>query len=235
MEPTIALVVCIVFSIALKPAIKKVPWVFYALALVLSALFASHILLSMFPSAARALYPYMQRGLLAFGLITVVMFIGVFPKSVWIRRYLNPIRGELSIIASFLAIGHIVNYLNAYVGKMLEGFVGMSISVSISIVVAFFLVALLAVLVITSFNFIKSRMDSAVWKKVQLLAYAFYVLTFVHILLILAPSMGQGGSGERALVSIVVYSLVFVAYVVARVARFALDRRYEKANLNIEA
>lgn len=214
---------------------KKAPWVFYCLALVLSALFASHVLLSVAPSMARALYPYMQRGLLAFGLVTVVMFIGVFPRSRWVRRYLNPIRGELSIIAAFLAIGHIVNYLNAYLGKVLGGFAGMSLSASTSIVASFLLVALLAVLTITSFNIVKSKMESTAWKKVQMLAYAFYLLMFVHVLLILVPSVGQNGGGERAFVSVVVYSIVFVVYIVARIARAILDRRGQEACRGVES
>lgn len=223
MELAIALAVSVVFAFALKPAIKKAPLVFYALALIASCVFASHMLMAAAPAFARAIYPYMQRCLIAFGLFTIVMFIGVLPERNRIRRYLSPIRAELSIIAAFLSLGHIVNYLNAFMDKILKGFAGMSAPASASVVISIVVVALLIILTITSFNFVKAKMKPVTWKKVQRLAYVFYGLTCIHILLILAPTVSTDGG--RALVSVAVYATVFLLYAALRAGRAVIDAK----------
>ena len=85
------------------------------------------------------------------------------------------------------------------------------------------LLALLLVLGVTSFNAVKKRMRTETWKRVQKLAYPFFLLVYVHLLLMLAPSALHGGIA--ATTSVAVYSVVFAAYVVVRLVRAAKDRR----------
>ena len=87
--------------------------------------------------------------------------------------------------------------------------------------------SLLLALGVTSFNAVKKRMKTESWKRLQRLAYAFFALVYVHLLLMLLPSALHGGQVAQA--SVAVYSVVFVAYFVLRVARALLDRRATQA------
>ena len=94
---------------------------------------------------------------------------------------------------------------------------------AVALVVALALFALLIVLGVTSFNFVKKRMKKETWKRVQLLAYPFWGLVYVHLLLMLLPSALRGGAPAQ--MSVVVYSVVFLGYAVLRVRRALVDRR----------
>ena len=81
----------------------------------------------------------------------------------------------------------------------------------------------MVVLWVTSAQRVKHAMKAASWKRVQRLAYPFYVLTYVHLALLLMPSAVAGN--EVAVLSIAVYSVVMGAYVVLRLRKAAADRR----------
>lgn len=227
MEPVIAIASCIAFAFVFRNALKAAPALFYVLAIVADLAFLGHALSGFAPVIARALQPYLQRCLVAFGLFAVVMFVGVLPEGSRARRWLAPVRGELSIIAAILAAGHVANYLGAYLAQIAQGF---AVSKAASFAVAAVVVALLAVLAATSLRAVRRRMDAATWKRVQLLAYPFFVLVYVHLLLILGPS--ASGSEQKAFESVVVYTVVMLAYAVLRGGKAVLDR---KARLEAEA
>ncbi len=170
-----------------------------------------------------ASYPYVVRCLVGFSLFTIVMFIGALGDSNRVRHMLMPIRGELSVIACILTFGHVINYLNSYIADILEGFFGMSVSMVASLLISAVLIVLLVPLAVTSLESVKSRMNTASWKKLQKAAYAFYVLTYFHILLMLAPTVTS--SGQRAVVSLVVYTAVVAVYVIMRLRKVVLDRQ----------
>ena len=92
-----------------------------------------------------------------------------------------------------------------------------------ALALALALFALLVVLGVTSFNVVKKRMKKETWKRVQLLAYPFWGLVYVHLLLMLVPSALRGGAPAQ--MAVAVYSVVFVGYAVLRIRRAAVDRR----------
>ena len=81
----------------------------------------------------------------------------------------------------------------------------------------------MAPLGVTSLRAVKGRMKACTWRRIQSLAYAFYGLAFVHVLLMLGPSAMAGS--ERSVVMVSIYIALFGGYMVARIARVALDRR----------
>jgi DMSO/TMAO reductase YedYZ heme-binding membrane subunit len=90
-------------------------------------------------------------------------------------------------------------------------------------VIALVLFVLVAVLAVTSFNFIKKRMNAERWKLVQRFAYPFFGLIFFHLLgYLLIPALN--GSFE-ALLRIVIYLIIFAAYLILRLRRASLDKR----------
>ena len=149
-----------------------------------------------------------------------VVFVGVLDESSPLRARLMPIRRQLSILGCIFALGHLAFYGVSYVprlGSALNGNLGFSLAL------AALLVLLMAILLVTSFQVVKRRMSAARWKGVQRLAYPFYLLTYVHLVLLLAPSAFAGR--ETATVSLVVYSVAVGAYVVLRMRRALLHHR----------
>ena len=65
------------------------------------------------------------------------------------------------------------------------------------------------------------RLKAKSWKRLQSLAYAFYVLVFAHLLLMLEPSAAGAWLCKKTLV----YAVVFGGYFIARIWRAVCDRR----------
>lgn len=173
----------------------------------------------------------MQKGLLTLALFTIVMYIGVLPKESLLARWLRPIRAELSIGACILCVAHLAAYLPAYVARALSG--SMSASLAFALGVALVLIVLLLVLGITSLTAVKKHIEAGVWKRVQLLAYPFFLLVYVHLLLMLTPSAIAGGI--QAQTSIVVYSVLFGTYTILRPLRAIVDRLPQTAKPDLQA
>lgn len=223
MELLIAIVVGVLFAFLLRKQIKRYAVSFYIVAAAVDVLFLSRVLFGVSRELAAVFYPYLTRCLLGFALFAVVMYIGVLPKSSKLRHALMPIRGELSVIAAILTIGHVVNYLGAYLAQILSGFAGMSAGMIASFVVSSLLIVLLTALTITSFNVVKRRMCPDMWKALQRWAYAFFGLTYLHLLLVLAPTVSS--TSQRAAFSIAAYTAVVLVYAVLRVVAHARERR----------
>ena len=190
---------------ALRNPLKACPMAFYAAALLVDVAFVAGTFWGMPREVWSVFFVLIQKCLLPLALFVVVMYIGVLDRGSRACMWLKPVRAELSIVAWLLSLGN----------------------VAASFAVAVVLLALLAVLGVTSFNLVKKRMRTETWKKVQKLAYPFFLLTYVHLLLMLAPSALHGG--VAATTSVAVYSIVFAAYVVLRLVRAAKDRRIREA------
>ena len=202
----------VAFAFACKRPIKSCPLAFYALAATLDVLFVVGSFAGLPPMLYDALF-------------AVVMYIGVFARDSRVATYLRPIRAELSIMAWLLSLGHMAIYLSSYAANLSTGLPQTNVAVALALALALF--ALLVVLGVTSFNVVKKRMKKETWKRVQLLAYPFWGLVYVHLLLMLVPSALRGGAPAQ--MAVAVYSVVFVGYAVLRIRRAAVDRRKEES------
>lgn len=207
-------------AFALRNPIKKAPVAFYVLAVAVSVLFIAAEFFPMPRAVWSALFLLVQKCMLALALFAVVMLIGVFSRDSRVGRWLRPIRAELSIIAWILSLGHMAVYLASYLPRL--GGVNKG-AVMISFVVALVLFALLLVLGVTSFNVVKKRMKKDTWKRVQMLAYPFFGLVYLHLMLMLLPPALHGGVAAQ--VSVAVYSVLFATYALLRVRRAMIDRK----------
>lgn len=222
---TLILTTVVVFL--LRKPIKKAPWVFYLLAVLLDValIMASGVVL---PRMLRIALSYlMQRGGLGVAMFVLVMYIGVFPRKGKISHWFRPIRAELSIIACILIAGHMCAFLPSYLPLLFGGTIA-KLHVGGAIVVALCLLVLVLLLGITSFRFVKRHMKAHSWKRLQQLAYVFYVCIFVHLILMLGPAAMSGNT--RTTITAIVYFIVFAAYVVLRIIRAKEDKR-EKIDL----
>ncbi|WP_302384665.1 ferric reductase-like transmembrane domain-containing protein [uncultured Adlercreutzia sp.] len=231
-------VVALVLSFALvwlcaKP-LKRCPAPFYLGAVALVGLYLWGTGANVRGEAWSYFQPLMQRCALAFLLFSIVMFVGVLGERNPLRVHLMPIRRQLSILACIFACGHIAFYAASYVPRLTSAFSG---NLAFSLGLAALITALMAVLWATSAQRVKHTMKAASWKRVQRLAYPFYVLTYVHLALLLMPSAMAGNN--VAVLSIAVYSIVMGAYVVLRLRKAAADRLAEPAaaasDLDLEA
>lgn len=231
-------VIALVISFALvwlcaKP-LKKHPVPFYLGAIALLGLYFWGTATGVRNEVWAYFQPLMQRCALAFLLFSIVMFVGVLGERNPLRVHLMPIRRQLSILACIFACGHIAFYASSYVPRLASAFTG---NLAFSLGLAALITALMVVLWATSAQRVKHTMKAASWKRMQRLAYPFYVLTYVHLALLLMPSAMAGNN--VAVLSIAVYSIVMGAYVVLRLRKAAADRLAEPAaaasDLDLEA
>lgn len=226
------LLLAIVLTVALKKPIKKFPVLFYGIAIAIDVLFIMNSYVAFPRIVSSALFVFVHKCTFSLALFAIVMYIGVFAQGSKVKTYLLPIRAELSIIAWILSLGHMVVYLMSYVPQVAHGIEHMSGIVLGSLSVALVLFALLLVLGITSFAVVKKSMKLYTWKRIQMLAYPFFILVYVHLLLMLLPAALNGGAVAQ--VSVAVYSVVFVGYIVLRLRRAVLDKRLQGDGLAAE-
>lgn len=217
----LVLAVTVAAVFVLRTPLKKCPGAFYALATACVVLFFAGDALGFPRAVSNAFFILIHKCTLALALFVVVMFIGTFSKASRIRRWLQPVRAELSIVACILSVGHMVVYLVSYAARLISGVVGPSVAAALSI--ALLLGVLLAVLGVTSLRVANRRMAKSAWKHVQMLAYPFVALVYAHLMLMLLPPAIAGGEAARC--SVGVYTAVFASYAVARLARAVIDRR----------
>lgn len=216
------LVGTVVAVVLLRKFIKKIPWVFYILAIALNVLMAANVLGTL-PRLLRGItLMLMNKGGLGTAMFVIVMWIGVFPRKGVVSKALRPIRAELSIMACLLIAGHMVVYLLTYIPNMLGRSLA-STAVLISLVIAFVLLALVLVLGVTSLRSVKRYMSVHAWRRLQSLAYLFYALVLAHVLFFIGPAALAHPGPTR--VNAIVYLAVFGGYIVARIWRAVVDKR----------
>lgn len=216
----LVLAVACAASVALRHPLHKWPVAFYGLAVVADVAYIVGIE-GLFPRVVMGpLTLLMGKCMLSLALFVVVMYIGVFAKGSRVHQWLKPVRAELSIVACILACGHMAVYLASYAPRLGTA---MDANVASALVVALALLVLLLVLGVTSLGFVKRRMRTESWKRLQRWAYVFFGLVYVHLMLMLAPAASRGG--EAAVASVAAYTVVFGAYAVLRVRRALIDRR----------
>lgn len=206
-------------SIVFAGVLRKAPWLFYGLAVAaVAVLFAgAHGLLD--GSWWKPLILLVKRCMVALSLFAVVMFIGTLRKDSMLGMRLRAVRSELSIVACILCLGHVFLYFVPYSSRAFSG--TLQNNILASFVVAMLLFVLLVILGITSCEAVKKRMRTAKWRSIQRLAYAFFLLTYVHLMFMLVPAAINGG--VSAAIGVAVYTMIFGAYVALRLYRRKRD------------
>lgn len=225
MEFLLIFIATVTLSIAFREPLKRWPVAFYVFACAVVVVFLAGANGLFSGGWWKPTVVLVQRCMVSLSLFAVVMLIGALPKGSRLDAWLRPVRAELSIVACILCLGHMCMYLAPYASRAVSGTMGASMLASF--VVAVVLFALVIVLGVTSFSFVKQRMGGRAWKSVQRLAYLFFGLAWVHLMFMLAPAASKGG--EQAVLSVVIYSALFAAYLVLRLYRAYKDGRAEKA------
>lgn len=223
----IALAIAWTFALACGKAIKKHAGIFYAVSVILaagSAVCAYAGLTAGFPLwFSTWVWPIVARGALGTAIFVVVMMTGAFPNGSAAIKKLMPIRGELSIIASILTLGHNVTYGKTYFVMLFTQPEMLSGTQFAACLTSLAMICIMVPLFVTSFKAVRRKMSAKKWKKLQRAAYAFYALIYVHIMLLSVPMYMRGISSYMA--NIVVYTAVFGVYGVMRVHKAVVMKR----------
>lgn len=222
MSQVMSLAFSIAFVALFRNAIKARPSAFYVLAAATACFgvyFTYHPVADGFVRAAAFA---IQKGQVGFAFLAIVMFAGAFQDGSVVRKALQPIRGELSIIATILMIAHVVPYLASYAG-MVGALGSLRPTVIASLGIAVVIIVLLAVLAVTSLQAVKRAMKANSWKRVQWLAYAFFALIFFHMLGYMMVPVAAGSSDAST--ALAFYGVVYASYAIARVRRAWVDKR----------
>lgn len=205
--------VCIAWLTA--GALKKHPAPFYLTAAVLSitAVLAAQLHPSLPAWVTEYLLHPLTKGTLATAFWAVVMWLGALPKS-WnapLRR-LIPVRGQLSIFAAILTLGHAVGFGISYLPRWLSRADWFNFTVCV------LLVAIMLPLTVLSVKKIRAKMKGKSWKRIQRLAYIFYVFIPVHVF---ALNFARAKNGrEGAFLNLMVYAVVFGGWAVCRLLKW---------------
>ncbi len=229
----IALVIAALFSLLCDKALKKHAGVFYGIAVALSAIAAGCTyagLTAGFPIwFSQWVWPIVARGALGTALFVVVMITGALPNGSAAMKKLMPIRGELSIIASILTLGHNITYGKTYFVMLFTQPDMLSGTQLLACLTSLVMICIMLPLFITSFKAVRRRMSAKSWKKLQRAAYVFYALIYVHIMLLSIPMYMRGITTYMA--NIIVYTAVFGVYAVMRVHK-AVAKKHAAAARN---
>lgn len=164
-----------------------------------------------------------SKGTISLALFTIVMYTGVLDNSFKFRQNLMAVRGELSIIACILTLGHNVLYGMYFFPTFFTNMQSLSISKIIATLLSLIMICLMIPLMITSFKSVRKKMSYKAWKKIQRSAYIFYGILYIHIMLLYIPKFNS------KLFEIILYSIIFLAYYFLRIIKFFKDKNKVKA------
>lgn len=220
----IALILAVVFAVCCGTLLKKYAYAFYAGAAVISiAAAVLYIITRGNVTSVSFINTYIiglfTRGALATALWCVVMWIGAIPTEFsWGKaavKKLMPIRGELSIFAAILTLGHNIGFGRTYFIQLFTGRLqGQYLAASILTLV---MLCIMLPLTVMSFPQIRKKMNARLWKRIQRAAYGFYACLYVHVMILSLPAARQGRAGYFA--TVLMYSIVFLGYLVCRLRK----------------
>ncbi|WP_028517905.1 FMN-binding protein [Ruminococcus flavefaciens] len=231
----ISLVIALFIAFCLDKPLKKFPAAFYVTAAVLTvasvAVTQSDITIS-----SRFVRDYVigifSRGALGAAFWAVVMWTGALPNGSAPIKKLMPVRGELSITAAVLTLAHIITFGMQYIRNLIDGRTGSGDAYRdfvITCILSLSMTLIMLPLTIMSFKAVRKKMNAKTWKRIQRLAYLFYAMIYIHIMVLFVPKAQKGREGY--FLSVLVYSSVFIGYAVMRLRKAYLSKNEKTSKL----
>lgn len=203
--------------------IKKHSNIFYIIAIIISIGFILYFQLNLNDQVPKNINKYFitifSKSIVSTAIFTVVMYTGVLNKKMYITKKLLSIRGELSVIACILTLGHNILYGMTNFVKLFTNPTSMKLPKLMAAIVSVLLITIMIPLMVTSFNSVKRRIQFKKWKSIQRLSYVFYGLIYVHIMCLIMPKMQKGKFYD-----VLIYTFIFALYYIARIYRLKKDK-----------
>ncbi len=219
----IALVLAFAFAFLCKKPLKQHPYLFYTAAALISVIVSAVTFRGLPEFVNTYIIGLFSRGALGTAFWAVVMWTGAFPNGSKPIKALMPIRGELSIFAAILTLGHNIGYGRTYFVRLFTDASRMSGEQITASVLTIALLLIMIPLTIMSFPQVRRKMNARLWKKLQRTAYLFYAMIYAHVMVLFVPMAKAGRDGY--FLSVLLYSIVFLGYAVCRVRKWYMVRK----------
>lgn len=229
----IALLLAFIFTCTCQKSIKKHSYVYYAAAVVITIVVSTASFRNLPAWVNTYVIGLFERGAFATALWCVVMWTGAFSNGSWLIKKYMPVRGEISIIAAILTLGHNISYGRIYFVRMASGAGKMASNQIAAGRISAILILIMLPLTVISFPKIRRKMKAKLWKKIQRFAYVFYALLYVHIMVLCIPMAQNGRSGY--LLNVAVYSVAFIGYAVCRIRKWFLVKQKAQNGFKLNA
>lgn len=215
------LITVLVFFYLLEKPIKKHATLFYIATIIIS------VLSVLAPKKGLPfVIDYLVKNILARGTLAGALFILVMVASVCpaakLRGLLLRTRGEMAIIAALLTLIHNISYGKNYFVALFTKISDLDAPRIFAAVLSLVMIVLLIPLTVTSFMFIRKKMNPKKWKSLQRLSYLFYGLLFIHISMIFSISIAKGHLST--LFDLSVYAIIYIAYLICRAKKYEKQR-----------
>lgn len=229
----IALILAFAFACFCGKPLKQHPYIFYAAAAVITVIVSAVTFRGLPELVNTYILGLFSRGALGTAFWAVVMWAGALPNGSKPIKKLMPIRGELSIFAAILTLGHNIGYGRTYFVRLFTDAGRMSDAQLTASILTIAMLVIMIPLTVMSFPQIRKKMNAKLWKKIQRTAYLFYAMIYLHIMVLFMPMAKMSRPGY--FLSVVIYSIVFIGYAVCRIRKWYLIRRKPESarNLNI--
>ena len=233
MTLAVGILVITLFYIVTATTIKKYPVVFYLGVYLWQAVVIAYYGLKInenFPDWFTTYFmDIFQRGMFSTVTFMVVMFLGTVTTHNKVTRKLMSIRGELSIIGCLSVICHNVIFGVLYFPALVQHPEIMTTRNIVASIITIILLAMMIPLFITSFKSVRRKMSGKSWKKLQRLAYPFFLLIYVHVMVLYTDDV------KKNLAGIVIYTLIFGSYVVLRLRKAYMKKGAKRSPVRTQA
>ena len=229
----ISFILAIGFTLIFQKKMIKNPGVFYIIFLLIgTAIPVIHIAGFNFTGFfGEYIYPIFDKSALGTAFFVLVMFTGAFPGKSSARKTFLPIRRQLSIIACILTFGHNIAYGKTYFVMLFLSPASLPWYQLAAAICSLVMVLILIPLFVTSFIKVRRKMKPGNWKKLQRLAYVFYGLLYIHIILLNGRGLMLGILRNK--INCLVYTVVFAGYLVLRLMKYTADKNKKSISNNI--
>lgn len=222
-----ALVIAILLYSVLADQIKKKPVAFYTGTYALTAFVVAYYLLGWSQKMPQWLNDWgmnlFQRGALSTATFLIVMFLGTITKHNSFSLRLMKIRGEISIIGCILAFAHNIVFGVVYFPMMFLHPEAVDAPRMWAGCLTIVLLVLMLPLFLTSFQCIRKKMKPKAWKRLQRLAYPFYYLIYIHVMILYCVNP------KAHMFDIVLYTAIYGLYTVLRLRKYFLMKKKKQA------
>lgn len=227
MKLLLAIIFALIVILLAENSIRKHPAIWYCCAFLVSLL--SLMLPDSAPSWLQNIITgYISRGTLATALFILVMYARILPPKSRLFRTFMSLRAPLAIMAAFMILLHNGTYFVYYHENARLRNISMTTPEIVAAACTTLMILLLIPLTITSFSFVRKKMEGTTWKKLQRLSYLFYGLIYLHVACVFGLQIYRGNNSYR--LELAIYTVIFGFYLVCRVALYLKNAKKVNAS-----
>ena len=164
----VSLVLTLIFALGCQGAIRKHTGAFYALAVLIVVAEVLYYQLGWRDAAPEWLTNHIvnpfKRGALSTAMFMVIMYVGALDAKRPAVRKLMGVRGQLSIIACILTLGHNIIYGKKHFVMLFTNPAEMKPQTMAAAIISIVMIAVMIPLMVTSFKTIRGKMRGGDWK-----------------------------------------------------------------------